>query len=504
MSDEIPTPNEALAIIKANLKERAARAERIEAIYNDQPPYKLEDLEKTEFRERALDKIEKLSRQIAEEVLTGRSIEVTAAPERPHHDYSPSTLQSLEACPCYQSKQSDTPHPRTVIGTLSHNVTETGEDNPELGDEDSEKVVECIEFFEQRKHLMEEARARAVSESIQNGKILALEDVEQFELAIPKVQELRETYLPIDDEVFEEVLQQPYGLPTVRRIVHSTTAGYIDCALIDHTGTYGECFDWKFGFHPVERAENNLQGIAYALGLFKKFPELQTIRYFFKQPNLDYITDAVITRANIDALYLRIQVVVAKARAARQAGDFKTARPFVPACNFCAHIATCPVVTAFACKVGSKFSPLDIPPDITPSKVHDPADTKLGFQLASVVEVWAQAFRQTVTNRVLSMQAAPPPGYSLVCRDGNRKIVDVEKCRIAALRHLTVEEYEKTLKPSLTAIEKMISYKAARGSKTDAVKQFAEELEKDGAVARGDAVAFLKVTPQKPNQTEQT
>lgn len=499
--------SKALAVIKAiqdTAEERAARAARVQAIYNDQPPYKREDLEKMSYKENFQDALAKVEAQLIQEVLEGRSVVIEAA-ERPHHDYSPSTLQSLEACPCYQSKQSDTPHPRTVIGTISHGVTETGEDDPALADEDAEKVVECIEFFERRKQSLEEARGPAVSEL--QLRLVAHHDLEMARMLaeeqVARVQELRETYLPIDDLVFHDQLMPPYGVPTEYRTVNGTTAGYIDSALIDHTGAYAEIFDWKFGFWAVERAENNLQGIAYALGMFKKFPQLQTIRYFFKQPNLDYVTDATITRADIDALYLRIQVVVANARRARQAGDFKTAKPYVPACNFCAHIASCPVVTAFACRVGSKFSPLDIPPDITPSIVHSPADTKLGFQLASVVEVWAQAFRQTVTNRVLSMQGPPPPGYSLVSRAGNRKIVDVEKCRNAALRHLTIEEYEKTLKPSLTAVEKMISLKAPRGSKTDAVKQFAEELEQDGAVARGDAVAFLKATPQKPTN-EQT
>lgn len=426
--------------------------------------------------------------------------------ERPHHDYSPSTLQSLEACPCYQSKQSDVPHPRTVIGTLSHNVTETGEDNAELSDEDADKVAECIDFFEQRKQSMEDAWERAVHDIFlasyshmdpDSGYLLAQAEV-------PIVRELRETYLPIDDLPFVDVLQPPYGVPTAPRSVKATTAGYIDCALINHTGKYAEIFDWKFGMWAVEPAPNNLQGIAYALGMFKRYPELETVRFFFKQPNLDYITDATLTRADIDAHYLRIQVVVAKARAARQSGTFATATPMVPACNFCAHIASCPAVTKFACKVGSKFSPLDIPADITPMMVHNAADTKLGFQLAVVVEVWAGAFRQTVTNRVLSMQTTPPPGYKLVSRDGNRKIVDIVKYRNVALRRLTEEEYNSTLKPSLTALEKLISSKAPRGGKTEAVEKFAGELEEEGVVTRNDSVVFLQAAPQKPNDKNQT
>lgn len=409
------------------------------------------------------------------------------AEERPHHDYSPSTLQSLEACPCYQSKQSDTPHPRTVIGTLSHGVTETGEDNPELGDEDASKVVECIEFFERRKQIMEENRERHAR--------LHIED------EVPPIEVLRETYLPIDDRVFTDLLMPPYGEPGEPRTVQGTTAGYIDCALIDHTNAYAEVMDWKFGRWPVEQADNNLQGIAYALGMFKRYPKLKKVKYYFKQPNLDYITDHTITREDVDALYLRIQVVVAKARAARQAGDFKTARAYVPACNFCKHIAVCPVVTDFVCKVGSKFSPLDIPPDITPSLVHSLADTKLGFQLAAVVEVWAQAFRSAVTSRVVRRAAEPPEGYKLESREP-REIADPIKYREIALRYLTEDEYTTTLKAAFGSVETLIANKAPRGQKTSQVEAFAREVEECGAVVRKKSYTFLRADPKKPTQNK--
>src|SRR6266705_1203291 len=67
---------------------------------------------------------------------------------RTHHPYSPSTLQSLEACPCYQSRENK--HARTIIGTISHNVAETGVDDARLDDDDAAAVAECLDFYEQR------------------------------------------------------------------------------------------------------------------------------------------------------------------------------------------------------------------------------------------------------------------------------------------------------------------------------------------------------------------
>lgn len=419
--------------------------------------------------------------------------------QRPHHDYSPSTLQSLEACPCWQGKQSDTPHPRTVIGQISHGVTETGEDDPRLTDEDTDKVAECIDFYEQRKKALQDLRKFDVNKKARER--YARMDLESAELlaegAVQDIQELKETYLAVDSLLFSDVLQPPYGVPGARRTVVATTGGYIDSGIIDHTGTYGEIFDWKFGFWPVEQAENNLQGIAYALGMFKRFPNLRTVKYFFKQPNLDYITDATITRENVPALYLRIQVVVARARAARRSGDFSTARAMVPACNFCAHVGICPVVTGFACKTGSKFYPLEIPADITPTMVHNPKDTKLGLQLASVLEVWAKAFRGVITNRVICRDAEPPDGYTLESRNP-RTIKDAVKYRAVALKYLTPAEFDSTLKVTFGTVEKIISDKAPRGQKELQVKLFGVEAEECGAVERSGGYTFLRAVPSKP------
>lgn len=425
------------------------------------------------------------------------------ADQRPHHPYGPSTLQSIEACPCYQSKQSETPHPRTIIGTLSHGVTETGEDNPLLTDEDVDKAAECIDFYEGRKRLMVDARNKAVQQVLVGhwGKFCAPgEDADaerHAEATVPQIIEIKETYLRVDDLRIAEAPAGVYGDGSPRT-VEATTAGYIDCGIIAYCGTYAEIMDWKFGLWPVEQAENNLQGIAYALGMFKHYPNLETVRYFFKQPNLDYVTDATIKRADIPAHYLRLQVVVAKARQARAWPDFSTARAMVPACNFCAHIARCPVVTRLACKVGSKFHPAEIPSDITPSMVHNPIDTKLGLQLAAVLEVWAKAFKNVITNRILCEGNEPPDGYTLESRSP-REIVDATKYREVALKYLTEVQFNSTLKATFGSVEKLISDSAPRGSKKAKVEEFGQDAESSGAVGRKDSYVFLRAVPKKPN-----
>lgn len=385
------------------------------------------------------------------------------AEQKYHHPFSPSTLQALEACPCYEGTQTE--HPRALAGTRAHKVTETLVDDNLLSDDDAEAAAECLDFYNQRRQLMTEARETA--------RYTAPLSEPFFEIS-----ELSETYLPIDDEVFADGVQ-------------ATTAGYFDRAIINHTGTYAEMFDWKFGNWKITECENNLQAAAYVLGLFKKFPKLEKIQFFFKQPALNLVSSHTFERKDIPQLYLRIKVVVARARRARVDGDFSTARSSVPVCLFCRHISACPKVADLALKVGKKFAPLQVPESVTPSMVQDPEQTGLAMKLAQVLGVWSDAIKATTADRVL--RGAPlPEGYRLVSREGSRKVTDPVAFKTIALEILSEEELESTKKISLGAVETAIGHKMPRGEKKAAIQKFKSDIEAANAVEKGNGAVFLQ------------
>lgn len=411
--------------------------------------------------------------------------------DRAHHPYSPSSLQSLEACPCFKSREG-VQHVRTVIGTISHNVTETGMDDNRLDDDDASAAAECLDFYEQRLRL---AKGALVQE------LLTPSQKQIFEII-----ELKETYLPIDNVTWTETVIDLSTLEKTTHTVKGTTAGYIDAAIIMHDRTYAEIFDWKFGMWAVEKAENNLQGLSYALGMFKAYPSLEQVRFWFKQPNLDgamALTTHIIGRADIAKLYLRIQVVVERAKKARASGTFDMAVPMVPNCNFCGNIGACTKVAAFACNVGHKFHPLAIPADITPSKVYDPQQSKLGLMLSGVMATWSKAYRTQQTDRVIRGSQPLPDGYRIT-QKADREIVDPGKYKELALKRITTEEYETTLTPGFGAVEKLISAKAERGNKKATIEEFKKELIDSGAVVVGQPYSFLQVVSSKEESSENT
>ena len=399
--------------------------------------------------------------------------------QRKHHPYSPSTLQSTEACPSYEGQQSETPHERTVAGTIAHGVVESGVDDNRLSDEDAAYAAECLDFVEKRRELLEEARRKErwrLAVEFADGDIPDAY-LTQAEDEVGKVQEIKEAYWPVDEQ--------------------HTTAGYADHVLISWDGKYAEIIDYKFGRWYVESAHNNLQGIAYALGVFHRFSSVQRIKVLFKQPLLEHVSEAEFTRDAIPALYQRVVMIVERAKRARASGDFANANPGVPICTFCKNIGRCPAVAKLMINVGQKFYPAAVPEDITPSVLLNSRDTLTGLQLAQIAGTWAKAYRTQATDRIIRGDADLPPGHRLE-QKSNREIVNMALFKQIAKEYLTPEQLDAISEVGFGKIETIIKDAAPRNHKKEAVEAFGQKLLDSGAVVRGQPFTYLKSVPQKP------
>lgn len=375
---------------------------------------------------------------------------------RNHHPFSPSTLQAREACPKYAPRQ--TASEAAERGTLQHQVVESGQDNPEVSDEEASAAVECADFLEQRIRGMGEG-ARV----------------------------LRECYLPVDNSPLS--YRDAQG---AERTATCTTAGFADAAIISADGKYAEIFDWKFGRWPVTQAEENLQGIAYVLGLHFRFPTLERVKVFFKQPHLNLVSAHEFSADTFDRLRLRVSAVVARAaRASENPDEFSLANFAPSACLFCDNIGRCPVVARFALAIGHKFAPLDIPETVTPSLLRDTKQAALALKCAQLVKTWAEAIRSQTTNAVIAGRMEMPANYELV-RRADRYVSDAVNFEKVALSYLTPEQVVALKELGLTKTEKAISAKAARGQKTAVLEEFRARLDESGAIGREDEKIFLK------------
>lgn len=416
---------------------------------------------------------------------------------RGHHPFSPSTLQAREACPKYQPRGGT--NDAAERGTLQHKATELAQDDNALTDEEAAAAAECLDFLEERKHLMKADRKRAVH-NLRLGYLAMsvpprTEDECQAraESDIPQVEELSEVYLPVDDQTIS------YNKGKEIQFNGTTTGGYIDKALISHDRLYAEIVDWKFGKWEVESADNNLQGISYFLGLLFRISTLKKVRVYFKQPHIDHLTYHDFYAADKPKHLLRVKTVVARAIvAAESSEDFSMANPTVSGCLFCDLIGKCPKVAAIALNIGSKFAPLKIPAEITPSLLRDKHQAALAMKCASVLAVWCAGIKATTSNACISGSMDLPEGYTIASR-ADRVVTDNAQFKTIALQYLTPEEYDalRDSIPALTKVEGVISDKAPRGSKKGTLEEFNDKLKDANAIGREQPITFLKMASAK-------
>lgn len=404
---------------------------------------------------------------------------------RLHHPYSPSKLQCLEACAKYQSTQNDTLASRT--GTRQHNVAETGEDDKHLADVKAAAVADCMRFVD--------------------------EHVRQW----PGCTLLKENYYPIDDEVVwvvegttptlsdpEDPESELVSVDVVREFL-GTTAGYLDVGIINAEGTAAKVIDYKYGQQGVEPAENNLQGMAYMLGLAKLYPKLEEVTVYFLLPHRDEITFHTFKRPEFPAIHLRIKTVVARAVVAnREPEDFSMATPSTGACLFCSRIGQCPKVAEIALKTGQKYRPIDFPASLSTTVFSDPADAKKGLQLSQLLKVWAEAFRSQCTAKVIDSPDFVPEGYDLVSMQKR----SVKKAKLlgdfakAFLPDAEKDKVEGLYDIAIGSLEDLISAAAPRGHKEETVEEFGRKAVEAGFLELGAPFAFLRQS-KKPQGKKQ-
>src|SRR6266542_937379 len=317
--------------------------------------------------------------------------------DRKHYPYSPSTLMCREACPKYQPTQSE--NEASIVGTMQHTAVESGLDDDRIPDYRALAVAQCKELAEQRV------------------------------AAYPGGTVLREAYLPVDDETVAGAL--------------GTTAGYADLCIVSADETRAEVIDWKFGKNAVSEASTNLQGIAYMLGLKKRYPKLRTCLVRFLQPHIDCDSSYPFQISDPRPFLLRVRTVVLRAiEAANDPKDFSTARATVGTCLFCALVGRCPKVTELAIQVARKYAPLVVPDDINTTTLDDPAKVSAGMKLAQVVSIWAESYRKNASAKAINHDDFIPEGYLLV-ESRRTKIKDARKVGDIAKTFLPPDAAEK-------------------------------------------------------------
>jgi hypothetical protein len=337
-----------------------------------------------------------------------------------------------------------------------HEAADSG-DFSRLSDEEAEIVRQCLAY------------AASVKESLGAG-----------------AEEFVESYLPVDDV--------------------ETTAGYADRIMISKDRKKAHVVDWKFGQNPVDPAETNLQGIAYAMGAVYRFPTIEEITVHFVCPCMGdgFIDTETFTKDRFEELLLTIRRVVARSKlvkegfAAFSKGDHsalpvEALKPHAGMCLFCDNLGRCPAVGSLAMLVPSKFEELRMPDVINPALISDPKDAAKGLQFFQIMEKLAKSFRSRCTQMAFDSEAGwVPDGYIMTTVE-RRAIKDKVAFYNAIRPYMTQEELLQCIEFTLGPVEDIIRSKAPSGSKKHAVEQLAEMLEATGATEKSEPFPVLRL-----------
>lgn len=347
-----------------------------------------------------------------------------------HAKHGPSSLKNKELCSHWVNRPGSSA--AAEEGTKMHEAAETGRlDN--LNPEQTTQVYECLDA------------------------------VDELQAGIPGC--IRYTELQVD--------------------VCGLTFGTADVVLIGtNTATV---IDYKMGRVPVDDAEVNLQGWAYALGCFDLF-SVDSVKVVFLQPRCDLRTEHTFTRStDYDRMRDRVATVIEKAEDPNS--------PYTPHpdnCQYCGAKALCPALTAKAMMVVEKLPErLELPAVMDPLQIAEPDQMALALRLAPVLIEWADAVKAHALEMVRNGQEIP--GYQLKHRSGRRVIKQLES--VWDIVHgefdLPLEQFLPACSISVTSLEKAVKSIQARGQGAKAIRKLNQLLTAEGLCTTDPEITYL-------------
>lgn len=339
--------------------------------------------------------------------------------EEAHHKLGPSTLKWVEICPGYRSDNGT--NPMAEEGTMLHDRVEN-EHYEGLDEVQISLVDKCIEYSD---------------------------------IYCEKADEIfKEERLVINIYSDGQKMDGTNSLPPVPAHGMTSVFGTSDLTTIKKVERHIDQFDWKFGVNPVEDADINIQGQAYAVGSMDRFPWAKTITVHFVLPRRDEITTHTFTRADIEKARDRVRLIVDRALA-----DDPKLNPNTESCKFCGRRVDCPALASELLPLARKYDSssedfkLALWQNADPALVTDPNTLSKMKRVASVVDNWKKA----VDKRALDLaveEGLEIPGFNLYYRNPTMKIDDAIKAFKAIENFVSAEDFQNACTVSLPNLAK--------------------------------------------------
>jgi len=259
--------------------------------------------------------------------------------------------------------------------------------------------------------------------------------------------------------------------------------------------------DAKFGRIAVTDAKINLQGWAYAIGLFERYPDIDDIAVMFVQPRLTKVTSHTFNRQkDFDRIKGRVDSIIERAALARKSKKKDYYSPNETSCLYCGHRASCPAVSKLAvqvARVNDKTLEKNLPKLIDPKKLTTPVLRSNAEVTRRILDKWCDAVKQwcdeVKEHNVSSVvNGEDVPGYSIRYRKNPRKILNIETAFKIVNDKMSREEFEALCSVSISAlVEKISSNGGGTVSAGKLRDQLVGELEERNAISEEVSTPYL-------------
>jgi len=362
--------------------------------------------------------------------------------ERNHAKVSPSKLASLERCSHFKNRETDQPHPITLMGTRCHEALELYVNTREL-------LLDDCESEEEREY-----------------RIIARDYIVALGLHAKPWELIAEPKLWTHEK---------------------NTYGFADLVAIDRENEVAHIIDWKFGRNEQPDASENVQGWAYTLGVIGG--DIRAVTVHFLYPALGQVSTHTFLEEDIPRLKDRISRINHAVELASR-GELEPSY-HRETCRWCAKASTC-----------SAFQPVRETLSLgNKAPVPDSFDLQSldSEQLGRLLDALAyfRDMEADVKNYCLTRDV-DPAGYAVLSKKGRLSDIEDHKAAVDLAREfgLTDEEILACAKLSSSKLAKATRAHADRGKKMQAEEQFRNELIAREIVTMGEPTRYLKRTKE--------
>tara|TARA_R110000851_G_scaffold90785_3_gene198395 strand:- start:6927 stop:7985 length:1059 start_codon:yes stop_codon:yes gene_type:complete len=234
--------------------------------------------------------------------------------------------------------------------------------------------------------------------------------------------------------------------------------------------------DFKFGRLAVLPADQNLQAMAYVIGVFQRFPAVNTVEAHFLLPRRDEVTSHTFERS----------LLVSYCKALSKLFDKFTAKKRVAtpckACEYCASLGSC---LAVAKRINAAVNPTALfeEEDTVPSLMTTRALNDCGLPLARLAAAWADTVKDLATAKLRDGETMED--HKLSSRKSSAKITvpTTDVWDGVASKFISQDAFLACCTASIPKLRKAVG-KAN-------VEELNEQLVKEGCVTEGDPVTFI-------------